>query len=250
MPILAELQWQARTNHQNLINLINSVWGPDDNLRSFSPLAKGFLKPGQLVFAHQQFTQGERMYIKLFAQTLCRIYGKPNFKYTGMNDTIPAVKQFQNLARFSPKITPGASQRRFENYFKYFDKTLFKPDETIFKKAITITRELMNLPEVKVNYEPTYVRGLFASHASNVGYPYFANEQSNDNYYRNHTIDVAKRLLKEQNSAKWIVSLPAIIIGRDQPGGNTLDLDADYTEETLLKALDDIQYKPSKARVV
>lgn len=47
-----------------------------------------------------------------------------------------------------------------------------------------------------------------------------------------------------------MATIPAVIIGRDQPGGNTLDLTKKYTRESLLKALDNIEYKPSKARPV
>lgn len=42
-----------------------------------------------------------------------------------------------------------------------------------------------------------------------------------------------------------------MIIGRDQPGGNTLDLDKEYESiDQLLAEIDRIEYKPSKSRVV
>lgn len=180
-------------------------------------------------------------------------YGKPNFKYTGYDDSIPGTKQYQNLARFSPKVTLGASQRRYDNLQKYFSSSTFSPEMVTLEQAIGLARKLMNLPRVKVNYEPQYVRGLFAAHASNVGYPYFANELSkaDDMLYRDIVVRKAKELLNKHKSAKWIVPIPAMIIGRDQPGGNTLDIERDYANiEELIDALDKIKFKESKARVV
>lgn len=203
-PVDSELSQLAVKNAQKLNTVMQAVWCKDEQLRPFSPLAKGFLKPHQMVFMGQQFTQGERDFLKLFAKVLHKNYGKPIFKYSGFNDTVPAVKQFQNLARFSPKVTAGASQRRYENLEKYFTPSVFKPDMGTFDQAVGLARRLMNLPRVVVNFEPAYVRGLFAAHASNVGYPYFANEMSkaDEVSYRQIVVDKAKELLKKHNSAK------------------------------------------------
>lgn len=206
-----------------------------------------------MVYAAEQFVKGEKEFLKYFAKIIANNYGKPVFKYSGYNDTIPGTKQFQNLARYSPKVTLGASKRRYENLQKYFSPSVFRPDMQTFLQAIQIARTLINLPRVKVSYEPKYVRGLFAAHASNVGYPYFSNELSKADsiLYRDIVVHKAKELLTKYKSAKWIVPLPAMIIGRDQPGGNTLDIDKEYKDiDELLKAIDGIKFKPSKARVV
>lgn len=253
VPVDSELVNIARQNTQKLNTVMQAVWAKEEQLRSFSPLAKGFLRPNELVFVGQQFCKGEREYIKLFARLLHKQYGRPVFKYSGYNDTIPAVKQFQALSRISPKVTVGASLRRYENLQKYFSPSIFNPEWEVFEQAVGLARKLMNLPRVVVNFEPKYVRGLFAAHASNVGYPYFSNEltKADSTTYREIVVNKAKEMLAKHKSAKWIVPIPAMIIGRDQPGGNTLDLDREYKDlDELLAAIDKIEYKPSKARVV
>lgn len=251
-PIPQELVDISKQYADKQHNLLKLTWESDEALRSFSPLAKGFLG-NKVILANQQFIPQEKEFIKLFAKLLISQYGDPVFTYTGYNDTIPAVKQFQALQRFSPKVTPGASQRRFDNLMKYFTPKTFNPDPVIWSKTVEKVRRILNLPQVNITYEPKYVRGLFAAHASNVGYPYYTNELTKDKTgkpYRDLTVDLSKQLLSKYKSAAWICSIPTVIIGRDQPGGNTLDLTRIYTREQLLSALDKIKYKPSKARPI
>lgn len=110
------------------LSFLKLAWDTEDSLRSFSPLAKGFLKPKQIVYGTQGFIPQEKAYIKQFAQVLFQVYGDPVTEYTGFNNSVPAVRQFQALQRFSPKVTPGANKRRFENLQSYFGEKIFKPD--------------------------------------------------------------------------------------------------------------------------
>lgn len=67
-----------------------------------------------------------------------------------------------------------------------------------------MAREILNLPKVNINFSPHYVRGLFAGHASNVGYPFFQNEltESNGISFRDKTVQVTNELIKKYNSCK------------------------------------------------
>lgn len=242
-----------RTQYNEAFSVfMQRIWTEDPELRQFSPLVKGMLTKDRIVYNDQGFIQGEREYIKAFAKAIYNQYGDPQFRYTGYDSNIPAVKQYQALQRFSPKITPGANKRRYENLQKYFSPKVFKPNMQVFEKVVDNVRKQLNLPEVHVDFQPEYVRGLFASHASNVGYPFYRNELSkiDGKDFRQITVELANQLIAETGSAKWICAVPAAIIGRDQPGGNTLDLDKTYTIGSLLEALDKVEFKDSKARVV
>lgn len=74
----------------------------------------------------------------------------------------------------------------------------------VFEKVVDNVRKQLNLPEVHVDFQPEYVRGLFASHASNVGYPFYRNELSkiDGKDFRQITVELANQLIAETGSAK------------------------------------------------
>lgn len=239
-------------NSTNYQSIINNVWIATPQKRPFSPLIKS-IAPNVEIPVSEPFTKGEREYIKEVAINLHREYGKPKFKYSGKFDDeeSASVKQWQGLLRISPKITVGSSERRYEAVLKYERKHIFKPDAALLAKAANLFLDIANVDKVKIDFEPTKMKGLFAKHSSNVGYPYFANEKSlyHGITMREHTVAVTKEL-NDKYGSWWMTAIPALIIGRDQPGGIDLDMSKEYTFEELLGKLETAKYKPNKARPV
>lgn len=62
--------------------------------------------------------------------------------------------------------------------------------------AIHVFQIVFDIQKVKVNFEPSYVRGLFTAHNSNMGYPWFAKETRliHGQTYRDMSVDFAKKL--------------------------------------------------------
>lgn len=79
----------------------------------------------------------------------------------------------------SPLVTPGASERRFENLMKFeTQKYKFKPKFDILVKAVECVEKQMFSVSVPAD---DLVAGSFKSpfekHTSNVGWPYYKNEK-------------------------------------------------------------------------
>lgn len=239
-------------SYEAMQKVINSVWVSTPKERPFSPLIKQ-LAPGKIISVAEPLLPEERNLLKMLCTHLYAVYGDPVFKNEGelQGTRALAVKQWQSLALVSPKVTANSSKRRYDNLDKYLTGSKFSPNWKILYDAIEIFLELAKMPQVKVSFEPEYVKGLFAAHSSNVGYPYFANERNtyDGKSYREITVELTKKL-NSLYGASWMPTIPALIIGRDQPGGIDLDLSQNWKYSELLSALDKVGYKPSKARVV
>lgn len=239
-----------QVNYEKLHAVVDAVWKNTPRDRSFSPLIKS-MEPDKRIPIGEPYTEAERQYIKDVANILHASYGDPVFNYTGYDNNIPAVKQWQGLLRISPKVTKGASYRRYDNFAKYLSGQRWNPDYDRLLLAVQIFLEAANMPIVKVNFEPKYVRSIFTAHSSNVGYPWFGKETKlhGNMMLRDYTVQVTKQM-NEKYGSWWMTAIPALIIGRDQPGGIDVDREKVRTFTDLLEQLDIAPYKDSKARVV
>lgn len=248
-PIPAELK--SEVNVDKLQAVIRSVWVNIPGKRQFTPLVKQMTN--EVIPIDSPLTKQEREYIKRTAEVLHKHYGDPIFKYDGKLgwDNV-RVKSWQGLLRISPKVTAASSKRRYENFEKYLSGSTFRPDFKLLAQSIKLFLEMANMTPVNVDFEPAYVRSLFAAHTSNVGYPWYSKETKpykDGKTYRDVSVEVTKQL-NSKYGASWMVAIPALIIGRDQPGGLDFDMEKQWSYDQLLAWIDEANYKDSKARVV
>lgn len=238
-------------DYKAMKQVLHSVWNTPVKHRPFTPMIKQ-MAPSQIITLSMPLSLPEKKYIKDLAHVIHKSYGAPVFQYKA-NDAKHNlnVKQWQSLLLVSPKVTAHASIRRFENFQKYLQPSKFSPDFKTLSESIQVVLHHLNMPKFQTNFEPKYVSGLFAAHSSNVGFPFYANEMRvvNNQTYRDHTVEWTKRL-NAKYGASWMATVPATIIGRDQPAGLDMAIPNNISFEELLHRLDDARYKPSKARPV
>lgn len=228
--------------------------------RAYTPLIKHWFKGPERIHTSLLANDAEIEYVHKVFDIIKKHYGDPVFDYYKQKtpEQYMAVDAWINFVKtMSPAVTPRANVRRFDNLQKFFTQSYyFKPDWTTMFKAVEYVMDRIGTKKVvPIDKKSINFKAWFEKQNSNVGWPYFANEKKTAPNGETWKLYCEKKTEEWINKygTDWLRYTPAIIIGRDQPGGLNLEVTSDLIldHDVINKVMKSSRaWKESKARVV